>query len=208
LLKGRGIPTKSRPQRIALVAVTFAVPAVVAIVMLSSYLSTGIAISVKERAIANFEAGIGRLAGATSSQKSLEEKRNVINGCLSEVSTSIGRHAQWSPVLLTLVENMPDLVVLTGLEVTQDFIEKKVPKKDNPEETTKVSIPVRKLQMSVSSNTRYGCDEAVWAFRDRLRSSTALGPRLQDILIARKENKLRDRSVVSYEIDCVFKPGL
>jgi Tfp pilus assembly protein PilN len=208
LLKGQGIPAKSRPEGIAIAAATLAVPVIIAIVMFGLYLRNKIIISVQKQAIANYETKIGGLSDAVELQKSFENEKNAISGCLSEASTSLGRHTQWSPVLATLVKNMPDSVVMTELEVKQSSVKRKVPKKDDPEKMIDISVPVRTLRIKVCGSPQSDCDKAVRDFRERLRSSTLLGPKLENIRVSQRLGTLESREVVSYQIECIFKPGL
>jgi hypothetical protein len=207
LLNGKGIPVQSGPQRIAVAAAALAPPVVVAMIVVASYLSNSVAISVKKRAIANCETMTGQLAEAIGLQKSFEQERKDINGYLAEVSTSLGRHAQWSPVLDTLADSLPASLVLTRLEVKQDFTKVKVPTEEGTGNAPDITVPVRKLQLSVCGGARQKY-EVVREFRDRLRLSKVLGPRLQDIIVAQKPDKLDGQDVVSYEINCLFRPGL
>ena len=208
LLKGQGIPAKSRPESIAIVAATLAVPVIIAIVMFGLYLRNKITISIQKQEIANYETRIDELSDAVELQKSFENEKNAIGSCLSEVSTFIGRHTQWSPVLATLVKNMPDSVVLTGLEVKQSSVKRKVPKKNDPKKMINISVPVRTLQINVCGSPQSDCDKAVRDFRERLRSSTLLGPKLENIRVSQRLGTLESRDVVSYQIECIFKPGL
>ncbi|MHC4461123.1 MAG: hypothetical protein ACYS6W_00580 [Planctomycetota bacterium] len=208
LLKGQGVPAKSRPEGIAIAAATLVVPIIIAIVMLGLYLRNRIIISIKKQAIVNYETRIGGLSDAVELQKSFENEKNAISNCLSEVATSIGRHTQWSPVLKTLVKNMPDSVVLTDLEVKQGSVKRKVPKKDDPTKMIDISVPVRTLQLNVCGSPQSNCDKAVRGFRERLRSSTLLGPKLENIRVSQRFSTLQNQEVVSYQIECVFKPGL
>lgn len=208
LLKGQGIPAKSRPEGIAIAAATLVVPIIIAIVMLGLYLRNKIIISIKKQAIVNYETRIGGLSDAVELQKSFENEKNAIGNCLSEVATSISRHAQWSPVLTTLVKNLPDSVVLTDLEVKQGSVKRKVPKKDDPTKMIDISVPVRTLQINVCGSPQSNCDKAVRGFRERLRSSTLLAPKLENIRVSQRFGTLQNQEVVSYQIECTFKPGL
>ena len=208
LLKGQGIPIKSGPEGIAIAAITFAVPILVAMVMLGFYLSDRIVIKVAKQEIVNYEKYIDKLSDAVELQKSFEKEKNNINGCLSEALSSIGKHTQWSPILATVVGNMPDSMVLTKLEVKQRSAKIKVPKKDDPKKMIDISVPVRTLQMSVSGRPQANNDKAVKDFMDRLRSSALLAPKLEDIRVSQKSDTLEGQNVVSYEIDCIFKPEL
>jgi Tfp pilus assembly protein PilN len=208
LLKGRGIPAKSRPRNIVVAAVTVMVPIIIAIAMFGFFLHNRIIISIKKNTIGNYETRISRLSDAIEMQKSLEEEKNAYGNCLSEVSSSLARHTQWSPVLVTLVKNMPESVILTALNVKQRSTRIKVRKKNDPTKMIDVFVPVRTLQMTVAGRPQYNCDEAIRDFSELLRSSSLLGPKLENIRISQGLSKLKDQEVVSYQIDCIFKPGL
>jgi Tfp pilus assembly protein PilN len=208
LLKGQGLPMKSRPTGIVISAVAVAVPVIIAMVMLGVYLRNKIIISVEKQKIAMLETEIGKFSELVKLQESFEKDRAVHSSCLSEVKSAIGRYTQWSPVLATVVENMPDSVALTALEAKQHFIKRKVAKKDDPNKTTEVDVPVRTLRMSVCASPQSDSDEVVRDFRARLRSSEFLGPKLENITVSQESGKLEGQDIVIYQIDCVFKPGL
>ena len=208
LLKGQGIPIRKRPECIAVAAVTIAVPLLVAIAMLGCYLTTRVTISVQKRGIINYRAKIEQSADALNLQKSFEQEQSIIRDCLSEVASSIERHTQWSPVVAAVVTNMPDSVVLTRLEVRQMFVNKKVPRKDDPNQIFEVSVPVRTLEMNVCGSGRLQCDKAVRSFRDKLRNCPLLQPQLDNIRISQRSDKLDGRDIVNYEISCDFKTQL
>ena len=154
LLKGQGVPAKSKPEGIAVAAVTLAVPVVVAILVLGLYVSNSVAISIQKQEISNYEAKINEFSGALELQKLFEKEKVSIGNCLSEVSSSIGRHIQWSPVLLALVESMPDSMVLTKLEVKERPIKREVPKEDDTQAKPDTTVIVRTLRISLSGNPR------------------------------------------------------
>ena len=208
LLKGQGVPIKSSPGNIAVAAAAVSVPVIIAIVMFGFYLRNRITISIQKHTMANYEMKIAELSDAIELQKSFEEEKSAYSSCLSEVSSSLGRYTQWSPVLVTLVKNMPDSVVLTGLGVKQRSIRRKVRQKDDPKKMVNISVPVRTLQMTVAARPRSNGDEAIRNFNARLRSSSLLGPKLENIRISQKLGTLEGEAVVSYQIDCIFKPGL
>ena len=208
LLKGRGVPAKSRPRNIAIGAAAVVVPVVIAIAMFGFYLRNRIVISIQKDAIANFKTKIAGMSDAIELQKSFEQQKKTYNNCLSEVSGNLDRHTQWSPVLTTLVKNMPESVILTSLDVKQRSIKIKVPQKDDPKKMIDASVPSRTLQMTVVGRAQSNSDEAIKDFSERLRSSSLLGPRLENIRIAQGVAKLGEEEVISYQIDCIFKPGM
>lgn len=208
LLNGQAIPLKSKPGSLAIIAVTVAIPVAVAMGMLSFYMQNKIVVSMKEQEIKKCQAEIDKLSDAVGLQKALEQKKRAYGGYLSEVKSSIKKHTQWSPVLTTLMENIPDSVVLTSLAVNQSSVKRKAPKKDDPNQMVEIDVLVRTLQLSVSGGPESNCDEAVRDFRDRLRDSALLGPKLENIEVSQKSETQDGQNVVSYEISCVLKPGV
>lgn len=207
LLNGQAIPLKSKPGSLAIIVISAAIPITIAVGMLSFYQRNTITVSVKEKEIAKCQAEIDKLSDAVELQKALEKKKTAYGSCLSEVKSSIKRHTQWSPVLTTLMENIPDSVVLNTLAVKHDTVKRKVPKEDDPQKMVEVDVLVRILRLSVSGGHQSNNDEAVRDFRDRLRASDFLGPRLEKIGVSQKSETLDGQDVVSYEISCVLKPG-
>ena len=208
LLKGQGLPLKSSPGGIAIVAVTIAVPLWILIMMFGFHVNDKTYMSIREQEIGRYQSGIDKLSDAVKLHESFEKDKVLYSACLAEVKSSIGKYVQWSPVLVTLVENMPNSVMLTELDVRQDSVRRKVPKPDNPQEMIERSVPVNILHMSLSGGPQYDCNKEVRDFQDRLQSSAFLGPKLENIVVSRESETLKGQDVASYEIDCVFKPRL
>ena len=208
LLKGQNLPVRTKPQGVAIFVATFAVPVLVAMFMVGFYIRNEIIISVQEQNISAFEIQTQRLADATKLRESFEQQKSDLNICLADVSSSIHRHIQWSPILVTLVENLPDSVVLTNLEVKKESMKRKGITKVGSKKAD-ASVVVRTLKLRVSGEPTIECDLEVKNFRDRLRESSFLGPKLEDIVIASQGHDTLDgRDVVTYDIDCIFKPGV
>ncbi len=208
LLNGQAIPPKTTPGGLAIIAMTAVVPIAVAIGMCVMYMNNGDALSVKEKEIAKYEMEIRRHSGAVKMQNALQKEKQAYREYLSEVKSSIGKHTQWSPVLTTLMENMPDSVILTSLEIEHDSVRKSVPKKDNPKKNVEISVPVRILRLGVSGGDQVDSDQAVKDFMGRLWASDSLGPKLENIGHSQESKVIDGGDVISYEISCFFKPGL
>lgn len=207
LLNGQAVPLKSRPGSLTIMVMSAAIPVIVAMGMLSFYHRTSIAASVREKEIAKLEAGIEELSGAVDLQRRLEKRKAAYGSCLSEVKSSIKRHTQWSPVLTTLMDNMPETVVLKSLEVEHETVKKEVPKEDNPKKMVEIDVLVRVLRLTVTGGQQSDNDEAVREFRDRILASAFLGPKIEKIGVSQQSETIDGRDVVSYEISCVLKPG-
>ncbi|MCK5473545.1 MAG: hypothetical protein KAI59_05885 [Planctomycetes bacterium] len=208
LLKGQGIPIKSRPESIAVMAIAFIIPLLIAMAMFGYYLRTTIIISVRTQEIRNYESNTNKLAEAVNLQRSLENEKKTINGCLSDVSSAIANHMQWSPVLETMIKNLPNSVVLTKLSVKQNFVSKSVPSKENFEKMISVSVPVRTLYMKIMANAKYDSAKEVRDFRRQLLLPENLGSKLETVQVSQQVENYKEKDVVFYEINCVFKSEL
>lgn len=199
LLKGQGIPIKSGPEVLVIAAVTIAVPVIIALAIFGGLIRTKSVISTAKQKIVNYEEMTGNLSEALELQKALEEEKIHINNCIADIKSSIGRHAQRSPVLIALVENLPKSMILTKLDMKKKSTKIKVPKKGDPEKMIDINIPVSTLHISLSGHLGSNNDRAVRDFKDALRFSVVMKKAgLDDIKIAQNKDK--------YEIYCVFKP--
>jgi Tfp pilus assembly protein PilN len=207
LLKGQAIPLKSKPGSLAIIALSVVTPIIIAVGLFSFYQHNKVVLSVKQQEIAKCQAEIDKLSDAVELKKALEKEKTVYSTCLSEVKSSLKRHTQWSPVLTTIMEDIPQSVVLNSLEVEHNSVKKKVPKEDNPQKMVEVDVLVRTLRLTVVGDNKSDSDEAVREFRDRLSSSKFLGPKLENIGVSQKSETRDGREVVSYEISCVLKAG-
>jgi Tfp pilus assembly protein PilN len=176
--------------------------------MIGFYRRNKIIVSMKQQEVVKCQAEIDKLSDAVELHRQLEKTKVAYSSCLSEVKSSIKRHTQWSPVLATLMENIPDSVVLTSLKLEHNFVKTKISKKDNPEEKIEIDVPVRTLSLSMNGGHQTNCDEAIRDFRDGLRNSVFLGPKLDNIRVSKRSETLEGQNVVSYEMSCLFKPGM
>jgi len=208
LLKGEGLPAKVRTRSAVIAGAACSVPVAAAIVMFGFYLHNRIIISIEEGNIAAWKLKTEKLSEAVTRHKAAQREKALYGKCLSEVKTALGQHTQWSPILATVVEIMPDSVVLRSLEVKERMVKRKIPRKDEPEKTMEISIAVPILRMSVAASSQSQSDKVIRDFRDKLRSSESLGPKLENITHAQRVEKLDGLEVVAYDIDCLFKPNL
>lgn len=207
LLNGQGRPLKTRPGGVVIVALAAVLPVLLTIGTLGFYLNNKVMLSLKEREIGRIETEIEKFSDALEQQEALMREKITYGNCLSEVSSSLKNYTQWSPILMTVVENMAESVVLTSLEVEQKTVKKKVPDEDDPKDMKEIEVPARVLHLSVRGGPQRNCDEDVRDFQDRLRESALLGPKLENIIPSRESEKINGQDVFSYKITCVFKPS-
>jgi hypothetical protein len=206
LLKGQGIPIKSRPEGILVSAVTLVVPLLAGIALVCFYMTGRVAVAVQKQQVAGYSKQIEKLAEAVAQQESYKRETISQNGCLAEVSANIDRHTLWTPILVTVVESMPDSMVMTKLEVKRKSDRRSVPKKDDPMKMVDVNVMIQRLLINITGDPKQDHDQAVKSFTERLRFSETLGPKLEKIEVEQKTTKNGQQEELSYEIDCVFKP--
>ena len=207
LLKGQGIAAKSKIEHIIVASLTISVLVIVVIVMLSFYLSNGIAMAMDKQQAANYEEKMAKFSKSVKIQESFESEKEAIRYSLSEVSSSIDRFTQWSPVIMTMVENMPDSMILTKLELKPRKVKRLIPRKDNSGNMVSVGVLINILNVSICGSPRTNYDKEVRAFSGRLSSSELLKEsRLEEIRVSQKVDKDHGQDIVIYEMQCIFGP--
>jgi len=206
LLKGQGIPIRFRPESAAAFAVAVIVPAIMAVALVGLYLHNSVLIASGKKGIESYEKQTLRLANAAGVQKASRAEHTYLTACLAEVNQAVNAHTQWSGVLRTIAESLPESVQLTELRVEQRSIRKKVAKPNDPKKTVTITLPARTLHLTV--NGREGCDsdKAVNTFREQLWLSDAIGSRLENVQVAKQVRDTDGKPATTYEISCVFKP--
>jgi hypothetical protein len=208
LLKKTGIPVRSDPDNVAITMLMLEVPLFIAIVMLGCYLNNNVIISIQKQKIINYTQRISKLSEAAALQDAFAKEKENIDNCMSEVSANINKHTQWTPFLIEIVKIMPNSILLTGVDVKQDEIKKKVPSKKGGPESTEVIVPVKRMQIRVCEKSATDGGQSVRDFQDSLRASAVFGPRLDNINISQGVDAYKGQDVISYQIDCIFKPQL
>ncbi len=206
LLKGEGIPIRSRPGGVAFACLVIAVPLILGITMASIYIEHRVAASVQMQQLGRLRQAIATLEPALETKRTLVERRTEGMDLLGDVKTALTRHAQWSPLLETVVDNLPENLVLTKLQARRNMVQHRVPAKNDPEMEIDISVPVRALDIGVCGQDEYTAANAVRSFQDRLRSSPVLQPYLDALTVSQESGTLDGQDVVSYELSCVMKP--
>lgn len=208
LLNGEGIPAKSRPEKVVVMAITAAAPVLIALVMLGIYLGNRVGISVQKQEVTNYQERIENLSDSLVAQETFAAEKQHIDNCKTEAAQAINRHTQWSGILVALAKNIPDSLVLNDISVEQRNVRVKIPRKDKPGEEVDIFVPARTLNLNIGANMAGDSDKEVRDFRDRLRYSDEFGSKLEDIIVSQEVEMLNDREIISYEMKCVFKPQI
>jgi len=207
LLKGEGVPMRSRPGGIAFACTVLAVPLMVGIAMVGVIKEHNVALSIQEQQLARINGVIGTLSDALAHKHAMETQKTAATHLLSDIKTALTHRTTWTPVLTTVAHGMPDALVLTRLEAQQTMVRRQVPAKDDPKIMIEATIPVRTLAIAVCGQDGNASYTTVKAFQDYLRSTPALGPRLDSVTVSQDSGETLDgQDVVNYELNCVFKP--
>lgn len=208
LLKGHGVPIRSNPDKIALISVALAIPTVIAIVMFGYYLKNNVIISIQQQRMLNYEKSINNMSQAQGLLQAYEKEKKYTDGCLSEVWQNIIKHAQWTPILVEIVKIMPDSILLKGIDIKQDTVKKTVPSKNAGGGDVEISIPIKTLRISVCEKSGLEHGRSIRNFQDSLRSSAVFASILDNITVSQGIDTFKGQDVVSYQINCSFKPKL
>jgi len=205
LLMGEGIPIRSRPGGIVLASLIVVDPLLIGLAMTSFYLDWRVILTIKTQQLSNIETTSRLLTGALEKKKSLEEQKASASVTLSQIKTAVDGYIQWSQPLAALVENLSDTLVLTHLEASQSTVQRKAPAKDDPARKVDVSVPVRKLKLSVCGRQAGTALDAVQTLQENLRTSAIMGPILDTITVSQSVSTLDSQEAVMYELECTLK---
>jgi Tfp pilus assembly protein PilN len=208
LLKGQGIPARTRPEGIIAMAATAVIPLMTALIMLAVFLSNRIVMNIERREAADYEQKISQLSDAMKTYRSYEQQKSAALKRISEAVEAVDGRQQWSDVLVTVVRNMPDSMVLKRMAVESKAVRVKVNDAKDPEKKVDKMVPAQTLTLTLGAAAGSISDRQVQEFREKLRSSPLLSAKLEDIPVSQKVETVDDREVITYEMKCIFKPQL
>jgi len=204
LLRGEGIPPKTTLSGAIAAVVVVLVPFCVAAAMLDRYMSNRTVIEIQTYALSREQSRIDSYSGAVEAKSGLENRKADIEKTLAEVAAFTDRHIQWSPILLTLAENVPENMVITALEAACKNTTVIVHRTD-PDTDVKLTVPKRSLVINLAGKQSQDHDREVIDFRDRLAKASDLGSKLQDVVISRESDNAAEQGNTSYRAVCVFE---
>jgi Tfp pilus assembly protein PilN len=208
LLKGQGIPARSRPEGIVATAVTVVLLMTIALTMLAVYLSNRIVINIQRKEIAGYENKIGGLYDEMKAHKKYQTQKSAALQRISETADAIDDHKQWSDILVTIVENLPDSLVLERMSVESKANRVKITDPQNPDAKKDKTVMMRTLNLTLGGSAGEVSNREVQAFRDKLRLSKVLGPQVEDIPVSQRVEMKNDREIITYEMRCILKPHI
>jgi len=207
LLKGEGIPAKATFGTVCLVGLIVIVPILAGSVMAGWYLQNREIIAIDQQAITSAQQTIERYKGDVAAREQMEDRQAGVNVKLAEVKSCLDGYVQWSPVLATLAQNMPEGMVMSRLAAETRQSRQTVFKGNDQSQPTNVTINTRVLVLDLAGVAGGSYGAAVRAYGDRLKSSPVLGPRLENVVHSEKPGEFGEAKTVIHTMELVFKGG-
>ncbi len=198
LLKGQGIPLKTSPQAIAIVAAAIVVPFIIIAIMLGVYLNNRVSIPIMEHEMAVYNQKMQTLSEGVNAQKMFYKDRDSISACAPEAASAVRKFAAWSPVIQAVAENVPGAMVLNSFAGKYSVVKSQ----------QGGDFICREIEMGVTGSAKASWDEEVKAFRGRLLENSVLKSRLQDIPVGHQSSKGGEKDSISYDMRMIFKSSM
>ena len=205
LLKGQGIPAKTTFGGIVVIAFTVIVIVLVTAGTLDWYLQSRFDIDFKQREVAKYRDSITEYTPDVKLYDTLQSRRALLAENLSEVSRCVDTFVQWSPILLTVAESMPEEMIMNELAAQSSSVRLTAKREDDPDKPVEIPIPERTLILAINGRQEGNYDTIARAYRDGLESSVTLGPKLERMDFSLVPGTVAGQQTVSYRMSFIFQ---
>ncbi len=202
LLQGKGLPQKSRPGTIALAAIPFLVPLLATGLMAGQWYYKQSLIATEQAILEQNQQYIQKHKEELELYESTQEQILGARHEIKNIQEALEFEVSLSPLLLELVETLPDEIFVTRLDFEYQPLRRKAV---NPANNMTVYQRVirRTLRMILAGPNQIETDQAVDAYIQTLRSSPALSQVAEKIQItSRQETEIDKKILLVYEIKC------
>ena len=203
LLKGQGVPPKATTGGIIVLTIMVIVPILVAAGMLDWYLQTRIDIEMTQQRIVTAEETIATHASEVKLKHSLEQEIQLLNNKLTEISRALDIFVQWTPVLVTVAENMPGPMIMRDLTAQSQSTRRTTRRKVDPNKPVDIPIPERSLVMNIKGGKPGSYNQTVQQYQKRLYNSPVLKPKIKEIVPSTEAGTGLDQTE-SYIMNIIF----
>lgn len=205
LLKGKGLPVKSRPIVVAIAAVPLLIPLMATAVMAVCCLQNRAMIQARQNIIQDNQQKITAFADDLKHYRDVNKQAFDIQSRLDDVNKALSYRIQTTPLLVQLTENLPDNLTVTKLDLTRADQRKKETD-DKTGNSRYVTCVQRKLKLVVGGTTNANTDQSAEQYVQSLRNSKSLSGWFGDIQIVSRSNGTIDKqNCAFYEIECNLK---
>ena len=207
LLKGAGVPIKNSPGTVAIKALPFVLPLVVAVYLVGSFQINRTVIAMEQSGIDKMQDKLAEYSADIQQVRQWNTAADQTQKNLAEVTRGLGRHVQWSQTLQALVEQLPESVGLKEIKLSRTTTRKKVADSKDAKKQVNKTVVHRILTLQVYGEPSLETDDAVQQYLGRLGQVPAIRQRMKDIrIVSQQTDKLNDKPVTIHTIECEFKP--
>ena len=180
LLKGQGLPAKTTLGSVFFTAITFVIPLLIGAGMLGFYVVNKTEIDIQKNLIENYKNEITKSEPNKMKLNKLKTERELYAKKLIEVSKCVDTYQQWTPVLITVAENIPEKMVMKSLSVT-NAESRAIRRINEPNKPLEIPIPQRKMTAELIGSGNEGFNALVQEYQQKLKSAPALKTQLKTL---------------------------
>lgn len=205
LLKGKGLPLKSRPIFTAFAAIPLVIPLMTAAAMAVCCFQNQAVIQTRKNIILDNQQKTSVFAEDLTSYTAANRQIAGYQAQLDQVNKALGYRIQITPILLELTAALPESLIITKFDLARTDQQKKEINAQTGNAQSSVSVQ-RKLKLTVGGVCNSTTDQSAEQYAQSLRNSKLMSDCLSSVqIISRSNGTLDDRNCALYEIECNLK---
>lgn len=206
LLKGTGVPIRNNPGTVALKALPFALPLMLAVYLVGSFQFNRTIIAMERSGIDKMQDKLTEHSADIQQIRQWNSATEQTQKNLAEVTRGLGRHVQWSQTIEAIVKELPESVGLKELKLSRTTTRKKVADSKDAKKQVNKTVIHRILTLQVFGAPSWETDEAVQQYLKRLQQASPIRQRVKDIrIVSQQSDELNSKPVTIHTIECEFQ---
>jgi hypothetical protein len=205
LLKGKGLPAKSRPIVVAIAAVPLVIPLMATAVMAVCCFQNHTMIQTRQHIIEDSQRKAAIFIDDLKHLKTANKHIAVAEQRLNDINKVLGHRIQTTPFLVQLITILPDNLTITKIDLARTEQRKKEFNKKTGTDEYVLCIQ-RKLKLVVGGIANLDTDQSAEQYVQSLRNAQSLSGWFNDIqIVSRSNGSLDEQNCAFYEIECNLK---
>lgn len=195
LLQGSGRPPRTRWWQAALVTLAFVGLGSLGAYGYIEYAEAEGHIAGQQRQKKHLEQRVAKLSEIDSFLKQFTAQKDQLQGEVGELSSVLERQIQWSPILTTVAQKVPETMVIS------DVLIRRQEKKDTADPKKLAFEYILVIGVITESD-----HEAIESFVNDLRSMKADQPRMREVRVANQRlREIQKQDYLNFVIECRFE---
>lgn len=205
LLKGSGLPKKSRPVVVALAMVPLLIPLMGSVVLAACWQHNRTLMQTQQKVIDDNRHKIETAADDLAYYTQTNNRIFTLQQQLVDVDAGLRYRIQVSDMLTALTESLPDNLVIAKLDLVRTDQQKKETDKATGN-ARQVLVIQRVIRLNIGGAANGDTDAAAEQYIQKLQASENLKRVVEDIrIVARNNGQMEGRPCTFYEIECLLK---